>query len=124
RNILKTCSSCFLGVDRNCFHLLSPFSIASYNIGSFLAEDETVRIGKDSTQNSRVKFKTVCSVWSEITERYLIMSAVPQPPRTYNQNHTLRKYIPGKRRVSIYWTWSYPWESNRKRLNISLVSPA
>ncbi len=33
--------------------------------------------------------------------------------RTYNQNHVSRKYIPGKRRVSIYWTWSYPWESNR-----------
>src|SRR5215813_521245 len=41
------------------------------------------------------------------------MSTVPQPPRTYNQNHAPRKYSPGKRRVSIYWTWSYPWESNR-----------
>jgi len=36
-----------------------------------------------------------------------------QPPRTYNQSHEPRKYTPGKRRVSIYWTWSYPWESNR-----------
>jgi hypothetical protein len=33
--------------------------------------------------------------------------------RTYNQTHIPRKYIPGKRRFSIYWTWSYPWESNR-----------
>src|SRR5438309_8118786 len=41
------------------------------------------------------------------------MSSVPQPPRTYNQNHLPRKYTPGKRRVSIYWTWSYPWESQR-----------
>ena len=41
------------------------------------------------------------------------MSSAPQPPRTYNQNHAPRKYTPGKRRVSIYWTWSYPWESNR-----------
>src|SRR5262252_6868406 len=41
------------------------------------------------------------------------MSTVLQPPRTYNQNHAPRKYIPGKRRVSIYWTWSYPWEANR-----------
>src|SRR6478736_10065267 len=41
------------------------------------------------------------------------MSSVPQPPRTYNQNHLPRKYTPGKRRVSIYWTWSYPWECNR-----------
>ena len=33
--------------------------------------------------------------------------------RTYNQDHIPRKYTPGKRRVSIYWTWSYPWESQR-----------
>ena len=35
------------------------------------------------------------------------------PARTYNQSHMPRKYTGGKRRVSIYWTWSYPWESNR-----------
>ena len=34
-------------------------------------------------------------------------------PRTYNQVATPRKYAAGKRRVSVYWTWSYPWESNR-----------
>jgi hypothetical protein len=33
--------------------------------------------------------------------------------RTYNQNHLARTYTPGKRRFSIYWTWSYPWEANR-----------
>ncbi len=33
--------------------------------------------------------------------------------RTYNQNHLSRPYAPGKRRFSIYWTWSYPWEANR-----------
>jgi hypothetical protein len=33
--------------------------------------------------------------------------------RTYNQTHIHRKYTPGKRRMSIYWTWSYPWESQR-----------
>ncbi|MDB5332583.1 MAG: hypothetical protein JWP03_3734 [Phycisphaerales bacterium] len=33
--------------------------------------------------------------------------------RTYNQNHVPRKYTPGKRRLSIYWTWSYPWEAQR-----------
>ena len=33
--------------------------------------------------------------------------------RTYNQNHVPRPYTSGKRRVSIYWTWSYPWETNR-----------
>jgi hypothetical protein len=34
-------------------------------------------------------------------------------PRTYNQDHITRRYTPGKRRLSIYWTWSYPWESQR-----------
>lgn len=33
--------------------------------------------------------------------------------RTYNQDHIARKYTPGKRRLSIYWSWSYPWESQR-----------
>ena len=40
------------------------------------------------------------------------MSA-PASARTYNQDHIPRKYTPGKRRVSIYWTWSYPWEAQR-----------
>src|SRR5213076_3202160 len=42
-----------------------------------------------------------------------IMIPGPQPSRTYNQSHAPRKSTPGKRRVSIYWTWSYPWEANR-----------
>src|SRR4051812_39968235 len=33
--------------------------------------------------------------------------------RLYNHFLTPRKYIPGKRRFSVYWTWSYPWEANR-----------
>jgi hypothetical protein len=36
-----------------------------------------------------------------------------QPARAYNQAHVARKYAPGKRRISIYWTWSYAWESSR-----------
>src|SRR5580765_4922480 len=39
--------------------------------------------------------------------------AAPQNARTYNQDHVARKHTPGKRRVTIYWTWSYPWETNR-----------
>jgi len=39
--------------------------------------------------------------------------STPTPARTYNQNHIARKYTAGKRRLSIYWTWSYPWESQR-----------
>jgi hypothetical protein len=33
--------------------------------------------------------------------------------RTYNQNHISRKYTPGKRRLSIYISWSYPAEAGR-----------
>lgn len=33
--------------------------------------------------------------------------------RVYNQHHASRKYASGKRRFSVYWTWSYPWEANR-----------
>ncbi len=33
--------------------------------------------------------------------------------RTYNQGHVPRRYTPGKRRLSIYWSWSYPWEAQR-----------
>jgi hypothetical protein len=32
--------------------------------------------------------------------------------RTYNQNHIPRTRD-GRRRISIYWTWSYPWEAQR-----------
>jgi hypothetical protein len=41
------------------------------------------------------------------------MTQLKDRPRTYNQVQTPRKYTPGKRRFSIYWTWSYPWEANR-----------
>jgi hypothetical protein len=33
--------------------------------------------------------------------------------RLYNHFLTPRKYIQGKKRFSVYWTWSYPWEANR-----------
>jgi hypothetical protein len=33
--------------------------------------------------------------------------------RTYNQDHLPRPYTSGRRRLSIYWSWSYPWEANR-----------
>jgi hypothetical protein len=38
---------------------------------------------------------------------------MPTTARTYNQLHTPRTYTRGKRRFSVYWTWSYPWEANR-----------
>ncbi|MFC6084749.1 hypothetical protein [Sphaerisporangium aureirubrum] len=33
--------------------------------------------------------------------------------RTYNQNHVPRGYTPGRRRVSVYVSWSYPAEAGR-----------
>src|SRR3954468_1198724 len=33
--------------------------------------------------------------------------------RTYNQSSTPRKYQPGRKRVTIYNSWSYPAEANR-----------
>src|SRR5436305_3876543 len=41
------------------------------------------------------------------------MGAPSQAGRTYNQAHVPRPETPGRRRFSIYWTWSYPWEANR-----------
>jgi hypothetical protein len=41
------------------------------------------------------------------------MSEPQSAARTYNQAHIPRKYTPGGRRFSVYWTWSYPWEANR-----------
>ena len=41
------------------------------------------------------------------------MTATMQPARTYNQSHVQRPHTRGRRRISIYWTWSYPWEANR-----------
>src|SRR5918993_1445462 len=36
-----------------------------------------------------------------------------EPPRTYNQNHIKRAPSSGKRRASIYVSWSYPGEAGR-----------
>jgi hypothetical protein len=41
------------------------------------------------------------------------MSKPLEPARTYNQHHVPRRYTPGKRRLSIYWTWSYAFEAQR-----------
>ena len=41
------------------------------------------------------------------------MSPITLPPRSYNQLHVPRRYTAGKRRVSVYITWSFPGEANR-----------
>jgi hypothetical protein len=41
------------------------------------------------------------------------MNKATRAARTYNQDHLSRRYTSGQRRISIYWSWSYPWECNR-----------
>src|SRR5688572_33432343 len=41
------------------------------------------------------------------------MAATYPSPRLYNHILKPRKFVSGKRRFSVYWTWSYPWEANR-----------
>ena len=41
------------------------------------------------------------------------MSEIKNGARTYNQFHVPRKHTPGKRRVSVYISWSYPGEAGR-----------
>src|ERR1700704_1450902 len=53
-----------------------------------------------------------CAV-SQQPERSPLMSQPNGSARTYNHLHTGRSYTAGKRRFSVYWTWSYPWEANR-----------
>ena len=38
---------------------------------------------------------------------------IKHSPRTYNQSERASKVTAGRRRFRIYWTWNYPWESNR-----------
>ena len=41
------------------------------------------------------------------------MNEMKSAPRTYNQTHVPRKYSAGRRRFSVYTSWSYPGEANR-----------
>jgi hypothetical protein len=41
------------------------------------------------------------------------MSETLSQARSYNHNHVARNRVPGQRRFSIYWSWSYPSEANR-----------
>jgi hypothetical protein len=40
-------------------------------------------------------------------------TVITKTGRTYNQLQVSRKYVPGRRRFSVYWAWNYPWEANR-----------
>ncbi len=41
------------------------------------------------------------------------MTTAPPAPRTENQVHAPRKYAAGRRRVSVYVSWTYPGEANQ-----------
>ena len=51
------------------------------------------------------------------------MNESSHPARTYNQIQIPRKYTKGRRRVSVYVTWSYPGETNRVPPNLTTGSP-
>src|SRR5690349_9023805 len=38
---------------------------------------------------------------------------MPVTARSLGQVHVPRSYTPGRRRFSVYWSWSYPWETQR-----------
>lgn len=46
-------------------------------------------------------------------EIYVPTTPTNSPARSYNQLHAARKYTPGRRRISVYVSWSYPGEANR-----------
>ncbi len=49
----------------------------------------------------------------DLNQRKIKNMSTIKPIRVYNQNQIPRPLTSGKRRISIYWTWSYPWEANR-----------
>ena len=51
------------------------------------------------------------------------LMAQPTSPRTYNQVHVPRRYAAGKRRVSVYWSWSYPWKPTATSRRWTIDSP-
>src|SRR6202045_2030991 len=65
------------------------------------------RVGRTSSCQA----STLCATWRRSTVKRNTMTTLP-PARTYNQNHIPRPHN-GQRRISIYWTWSYPWEAKR-----------
>src|SRR3954471_3468332 len=44
---------------------------------------------------------------------YVPTTDAKTPARTYNQLHQPRKFVDGRRRVSVYVCWSFPGEANR-----------
>lgn len=46
-------------------------------------------------------------------EIYVPTTSTGGPARSYNQLHAPRKQMQGRRRVSVYVSWSYPGEANR-----------
>src|SRR5690349_20601575 len=46
------------------------------------------------------------------------MTAAKPAPRSYNQVHSARKYSAGRRRLTIYNTWSFPAEANRSTADL------
>ena len=72
---------------------------SGHGVGPILANSEFAQMSAEET-----------SSWVPTGSQTVI---IKNSPRTYNQVNTPRKYVAGRRRFTIYWTWSYPWEANR-----------
>ena len=116
-------SRAFLKIGRRNPEAFIKF-VRAHQCPSFLEYGEYPYFSADEIKKA-LKIKAPCpTCWIRCSNKVLEIAGVDperghsmgetkQPARTYNQNHIPRKYTPGKRRVSIYWSWSYPWESQR-----------
>jgi hypothetical protein len=74
--------------------------LAGAGISPFLARPSLAQMSAEELQSAPPKAATPTII-------------IKNSPRTYNQVNVPRKYTSGRRRFTIYWTWSYPWEANR-----------
>jgi hypothetical protein len=74
--------------------------LAGAGISPFLARSSLAQMSAEELQSTPPKAATPTII-------------VKNSPRTYNQVNVPRKYASRRRRFTIYWTWSYPWEANR-----------
>jgi hypothetical protein len=86
-----------MAMKRRDFHRLV---LAGAGISPILARSSLAQMSAEESQTTTPKAATPSII-------------IKNSPRTYNQVNVPRKYTAGRRRFTIYWTWSYPWEANR-----------
>ena len=86
-----------MAMKRRDFHRLV---LAGAGISPILARSSLAQMSAEESQTTPPKAATPSII-------------IKNSPRTYNQVNVPRKYTAGRRRFTVYWTWSYPWEANR-----------